>query len=144
MTNHGGSYADEGGMVMVKKIILCVALIMGCAMLGGCDGRAKEQEIETSQEETVITSEEGKKPLLPDGEITGVEVTLVNAVFSPSTVSDAEMIKKLKEYFDALDLESEFPERPEDYLGGTWGFTFTYSDQRKERIYQNGNMFEKN
>ena len=88
-----------------------------------------------------ITPEHEK--LLPEG-----EVILINA-FSGwgdyrHSFSDGESIKALKDYFDTLDLVSDFPEKPEDFEGGSWVLEFTYSDQRTETICHYGNKFVRN
>ena len=129
---------------MIKKILMCTVFIVGLGLLGGCSESTKNQDDGKGQEESVIASEAGEKMLLPEGEITHIEVAMSFGSFPQYSFSDGESIKTFKEYFTTLDLESDFTEKPEEYNGQTWVVTFTYADQREETIYHFGNMFVRN
>ena len=127
---------------MTKRIISCAVMVLGCALLVGCARNPFGQSRESDPKTTESVSQEDTK-LLPEG-----EVILINAYSLPGdyhfSFSDNESIKNLKDYFDTLDLESDYPEKAEDYSGMTWVLEFTYSDQRTETIYHSGNMFVRN
>ena len=81
--------------------------------------------------------------LLPEGDIIGITAKTLPEGLEYS-FSDIISIQDIREYFDTLTLESDFPEKPEEYNGMSWVLKFTYSDQSEETIYHSGNMFVKN
>jgi hypothetical protein len=81
--------------------------------------------------------------LLPEGDIIGITAKTLPEGREYS-FSDIISIQDIREYFDTLTLESDVPEKPEEYTGMSWVLKFTYSDQSEETIYHSGNMFVKN
>ena len=94
---------------------------------------------EGSKEEVIL----GPEKLLPEGEVIQINAFSVPGDYHYS-FSDSETINALKDYFDTLELTSDFPEKPEDYLGMSWVLEFMYSDQRTETICHFGNTFVRN
>ena len=124
--------------VILVGVLACLAL--GIFFMTSPNGKEKPKE---SAKENAKENVYDQGTLLPEG-----EVILIDARSLPGdyhfSFSDSESIKKLKDYFDTLGLESDYPERAEDYSGMTWVLEFTYSDQRTETIYHSGNMFVRN
>lgn len=81
--------------------------------------------------------------LLPEGDIIGITAKTLPEGLEYS-FSDIISIQDIREYFDTLTLESDFPEKPEEFNGMSWVLKFTYSDQSEETIYHFGNMLVKN
>lgn len=57
------------------------------------------------------------------------------------TYTSAEKIKAITDHIDNLQLDTKFPENPNDYSGSVWVITYTYADESSLTLYHFGNMF---
>ncbi|MBR3469630.1 MAG: hypothetical protein IKH28_08055 [Lachnospiraceae bacterium] len=127
---------------MKKRLVSILAVVLACVMLVSCSDSSVQTK-DGDQKTTESSSEVESGALLPDGEIVRIEVSSSAGDFHFS-FSDSETIKTLKEYFDTLELESDFPENPQDLLGMTWILEFLYSDQSTATVYHSGNTIVRN
>ena len=105
-----------------RFIFMIMAVVLACVMLVGCSDSSLQTK-DGDQKTTESSSEVESGALLPDGEIVRIEVSSSEGDFHFS-FSDSETIKTFKEYFDTLELESDFPENPQDLLVMTWILEF--------------------
>ena len=57
------------------------------------------------------------------------------------TYTSAEKIKAITDHIDNLQLDTKFPENPNDYSGSVWVITYIYADESSLTLYHFGNMF---
>lgn len=104
----------------MKKILLVFAAFL--LLLSGCTKKAE--------------------PLSFDGTVTAINISSLPEGINYS-ISDAESIDKLINYFTSLHLESKYSENPDTLGGMTWVIEISYADGRSETINHFGNMFLK-
>lgn len=81
-----------------------------------------------------------KSQLIPDSEIKSIKISSLPEEFNYEYDSP-QKIKSIIEYFNSLNLDSDFSENPDEYVGRTWVITCVFSSGDEFKLYHSGNKF---
>ena len=88
--------------------------------------------------EELLCSAEGST-LLREGEVARVSLSSLPAGYTHAFAG--EDAQAIVDYLSDLNLISDFPENPNEYVGMTWVISLAYDDGSTRTVYHFGNMF---
>ena len=105
-------------IIAIVLVCICVLGIVGCSQ--------QPQQVQGGQ-------------LLAEGNVINIDISSLPERYNYSfSGTDA---KAIIDYLSTLNLESNFEENPNEYMGVTWAISLKYENGDVLTIYHFGNMF---
>lgn len=116
----------------MKKLMVAV---LACACVLGMVGCNKQPQ----QEQEIQPQQKQENQLLTEGNVIKVDVSSLPEKYNYSFTG--EDVKEITDYLSNLNLQSNFEENPDEYVGMTWVISLEYENSDTLTIYHFGNKF---